>query len=140
MAYNIAHASAFAEAAIEGYFFPWLKAHHALTALGMLPDFPILFHPIANSLKHRRYPNDPRPARPLLCHGSRRHQLLPRGRHEPRAGSCSRQDGYLCVYKTPVVFRVLLVGGRHAVYAGESGVCCGVCGGSVEVLLKSDQR
>lgn len=37
MAYNIAHASAFAEAAIEWYFFPGLKTHHALTAFGMLP-------------------------------------------------------------------------------------------------------
>lgn len=43
MAYNIAHASAFTEAAVEWYFFPGLKTHRALTALGISPPlgFPV---------------------------------------------------------------------------------------------------
>ncbi|KAL0637117.1 farnesyl cysteine-carboxyl methyltransferase [Maublancomyces gigas] len=36
MAYNIAHASAFTEAAVEWYFFPGLKTHRALTAFGVI--------------------------------------------------------------------------------------------------------
>lgn len=71
MAYNIAHASAFTEAAVEWYFFPGLKKHHAFTALGMLPDFPTPTpHPLANSPERRNCPDNLRPTRPLLRHGS----------------------------------------------------------------------
>lgn len=97
-------------------------------------------HPIANSPKHRHCLNDLRPTRPLLRHGSCWYQLLPRGCYEPRAGSCLSQDRDLCVYTTPIVFRVLLVGYGYAVYVGESGVHRRVRIGFMEVFLESDQR